>query len=64
MPLLVVTTTFASELQLGWQRQVAAISSSSTFTVLNVGRTQMLTEPAQAEQVIAQIRGFLMASVR
>jgi pimeloyl-ACP methyl ester carboxylesterase len=59
MPLLVVTTTGASELQLGWQRQVATLSSDSTFVVLNVGHTQMLTDPDQAEQVTTEIRRFL-----
>jgi pimeloyl-ACP methyl ester carboxylesterase len=63
MPLLVVTTTGASEPQLGWQRQVATLSSDSSFTMLAVGHTQMLTEPDQAEQVIAQIRDFLAASL-
>jgi pimeloyl-ACP methyl ester carboxylesterase len=63
MPLLVVTTTGASELQIEWQRQVATLSSISKFVVLNVGHTQMLTEPAQAEQVIGQVRDFLAASV-
>lgn len=63
MPLLVVTTTGANESQLEWQHDVANISSASRFVVLNVGHTQMLTEPAQAEQVIAQIRDFLTASL-
>jgi pimeloyl-ACP methyl ester carboxylesterase len=63
MPLLVVTTTGASEPQLGWQRQVATLTADSSFTVLAVGHTQMLTEPDQAEQVIAQIRDFLGRSL-
>jgi pimeloyl-ACP methyl ester carboxylesterase len=59
MPLLVVTTTGSSEAQLEWQHAVERLSSRSEFVVLNVGHTQMLTEPDQAAMVIDEIRDFL-----
>jgi pimeloyl-ACP methyl ester carboxylesterase len=63
LPLLVVTTTGAAANQLEWQRQVAALSTSSQFVVLDVGHTQMLTEPQQAQLVVAQVRDFLSAAL-
>jgi len=59
LPVLVVTTTGSNASQLEWQHLVASISSASRFVVLNVGHTQMLTEPDQAAMVIDEIRGFL-----
>jgi pimeloyl-ACP methyl ester carboxylesterase len=63
MPLLVVTTTGASEPQLEWQHDVERLSSNSDFVILNVGHTQMLTEPDQAQQIVAHIRSFLSESL-
>jgi pimeloyl-ACP methyl ester carboxylesterase len=63
MPLLVITTTGATAQQLDWQHDVERLSSNNEFVVLNVGHTQMLTEPDQAQQVVAEIRGFLSRSL-
>ena len=56
---LVVTTTGASAPQVEWQHDVERLSSKSEFVILNVGHTQMLTEPDQAAMVAAEISGFL-----
>jgi pimeloyl-ACP methyl ester carboxylesterase len=63
MPLLVVTTTGARAPQLEWQHDVERLSTNSDFVILNVGHTQMLTEPDQAALVASEISGFLKATL-
>jgi pimeloyl-ACP methyl ester carboxylesterase len=58
LPMLIIARQ-GSEQDLVWQQEVVQLSTDSRFVVMNVGHTQMLTEPDQAAQVSAQIRSFL-----
>jgi pimeloyl-ACP methyl ester carboxylesterase len=59
-PLLVISTPIQPE----WERDLANLSSASHFVILNVGHTQMLSEPDQAETVATEIESFLSGQLR